>query len=75
MNTSNFWAHKRKKLMDSSKGIEALGGYHLEALDPDSLLTHLGPHTVARRTRAVPHLHSLRHHQRLCGLAFCLPER
>lgn len=54
---------EKKTLMDSPKGMEALGGYHLEALDPDSLLTHLGPHTVTRRTRAVSHLCSLRHHQ------------
>lgn len=45
--------------MDLPNRIEAWGGYHLEALDPDSLLSHLDPpHCDIYDTHLLPHMQS-----------------
>ena len=60
--------------MESPKEIGTWGGYLLRAWDPDFLLTYQGSHLCyVFETYVTPHVHSLRHHQLLFGLAlYCL---
>lgn len=62
--------------MESPKEIGTWGGYLLRAWDPDFLLTYQGSHLCyVFETYVTPHVHSLRHHQLLFGLALYWPER